>query len=82
VKGLHYFSDDQLDTSIERAYLDKGFYGGGHVTALRETNTEFLVKVRKVESIVEVIDGLEEWDVDQGLVRDYEIGDLKQVFFR
>ena len=69
-----------MDT--ERAYLDNGLYGGGHVTALRETNTEFLVKARKVELIVGVIDGLEEWDVNRGLVRDYEIGDLKQIFFR
>ena len=52
------------------------------MTALRETDTEFLIEARKVETIVEVIDGLEEWDVDWGLVRDYEMGDLKQVFFR
>lgn len=85
VKGLHYFSDDQLDVDIERAYLDKGFYGGMHVTALRETETEFLIKSRKVEPVKDVIDGLEEWDVDWGIMQDYEIGDLKQganIFIR
>ena len=60
----------------------EGFYGGGHVTALRETDTKFLIEARKAEPIMEVIDGLKEWDVDWGLVRDYEMGDLKQVFFR
>ena len=78
VNGLHYFSDVVLDVDVERAYLDKGFYGGGQVTALRETNTEFLIKARKIEPIKEVIDGLEEWDVDWGIMQDYEIGDLKQ----
>lgn len=78
VKGLHYFSDDQLDVDIEHAYLDKGFYGGIHVTALRETDTEFLIKSRKVNAVKKVIDGLEEWDVDWGLLEDYKIGDLKQ----
>ena len=52
------------------------------MTVLQETDTKFLIKARKAEPIVEVIDGLKEWDVDWGLVRDYEIGDLKQVFFR
>lgn len=70
---------------IERAYLDKGFYGGIHVTALRETGTEFLIKARKVEPVKDVIDGLEEWDVDWDIFEDYPIGDLKQgtnIFIR
>ena len=85
VQDMHYFSDDQLDVEIERAYLDKGFYGGMHVTALRETDTEFLIKSRKVEPVKSVIDGLEEWNVDCGIMQDYEIGDLKQgtnIFIR
>ena len=63
---------------IERAYLDKGFYGEMHVTALRETDTEFLIKSRRVEPVKDVIDGLEEWNVDWGIMQDYEISDLKQ----
>jgi len=78
-------SDDPLDVDVERAYLDKGFYGGMCVTALRETETEFLIKSRKGEPVKDVIDGLEEWDVDWGIMQDYEIGDRKQgtnIFIR
>jgi len=85
VKGLHYFSDDQLDVDIERAYLDEGFYGGMHVTALRETDTEFLIKSRKGSAVKDVIDGLEKGNVDRGILEDYEIGDLSRgtnIFIR
>lgn len=77
-QNLHYFADDQLDVEIERAYLDKGFYGGKHVTVLRETGTEFMIKARKVSPVKDVIDKLETWDVNWGIMQDYEIGDLTQ----
>jgi IS4 transposase len=76
VQNLHYFSQSQLDVEIERAYLDKGFYGHMHVSALRDTETDFLIKAQKVDPVKDVIDELEEWDVDWGLLRDYTIGDL------
>lgn len=85
VQDLHYFSENQLDVNIERAYLDKGFYGSNHITALRESDIEFIIKARKVDPIKDVIDKLEEWDVDWGILKDYEIGGLKQgtnIFIR
>jgi hypothetical protein len=47
-----------------------------HVSALRDTETDFLIKAWKVDPVKDVIDELEEWDVDWGLLRDYTIGDL------
>jgi hypothetical protein len=76
VQNRHYFADDQLDVEIERAYLDKGFYGSDYITALRETETDFLIKARKVEPVKDVIDNLDAWDVDWGLMQDYQVGDL------
>lgn len=78
VQNLHYFADDQLDVDIERAYLDKGFYGGMHVDALRTTGTDFMIKARKTSPVKDVIDNLEKWDVSWGIMQNYEIGDLSE----
>lgn len=56
-----------------------------HVDALRTTNTEFMIKARKVVPMKDVIDSLEAWDVDWGIMQDYKIGDLREgtnIFIR
>jgi hypothetical protein len=41
-----------------------------YVTALRWTDTEFLIKTRNIKPVKHVIDSLEAWDVDWSFLVD------------
>jgi hypothetical protein len=76
VQGIHYFSNNQLDVNIKRVYLHKGFYDEKSVTALRDANVDFLIQAQKIKAVQNVIDNLEHWNVDWGILQNYSISEL------